>query len=299
MPRFPVTALRSVELGTPDLDGFREILSRRLGPCARRARAPASSICAQPAAIITSSRSTKASSRTRRGDLSRREPGRSCCPSPPARLPKAPQLLRGPAPNEAPDGGVAMTVRAPEGGVLRFVHGDIRHAPEPQQRRPARAARPRQSQQHRCRSLRRVLREGARLSPHRPFEGDGVRPLQQRPPCGRDRRRRGQRPQPRRLPDAEPGGGDARLGADDRCRLSDRLGRRPPRPRRQRVRLFHRSGRHRDRIHRRGAAGRRQLCRARAGSLGLAARPHRSMGHRAAKGRARQGGAIVGSLRRA
>ena len=37
-------------------------------------------------------------------------------------------LLSGPVQNPEPDGGTVMTVRAPNGGVLRFVHGDVRHA---------------------------------------------------------------------------------------------------------------------------------------------------------------------------
>ena len=71
--------------------------------------------------------------------------------------------------------------------------------------------------------------------------------------------------------------------------LSHRLGRRSPWAGRQRLRLFHRPDRCRDRIHRRGPAGRRQLPRARPGRVGLAARPHGPVGHRAAEGRSRQG----------
>ena len=62
------------------------------------------------------------------------------------------------------------------------------------------------------------------------------------------------------------------FGPYDRRRISDRLGPRPPRPGRQRVRLLHRSRRHRHRIHRRSIAGGRQLCGARAVAMGLATR---------------------------
>ena len=47
----------------------------------------------------------------------------------------------------------------------------------------------------------------------------------------------------------------------------------------------------RHRIHRRSAAGRRQLCGARPVGMGLAARPDGSLGHRSSQGRSRQGGA--------
>ena len=53
--------------------------------------------------------------------------------------------------------------------------------------------------------------------------------------------------------------GDARRRPHARRRLSDRMGRRPPRRGQQRVRLFRRAGGISDRIHRRGDADRRQL----------------------------------------
>jgi catechol 2,3-dioxygenase len=50
-------------------------------------------------------------------------------------------LLSGPVLNPAPDGGTVMTIRAPGGGVLRFVHQDIRHsAPLSSANRPTRLA---------------------------------------------------------------------------------------------------------------------------------------------------------------
>jgi catechol-2,3-dioxygenase len=50
-------------------------------------------------------------------------------------------LLSGPALNPAPDGGTLMTIRAPDGGVLRFVHGDLQHADAlPGANRPTRLA---------------------------------------------------------------------------------------------------------------------------------------------------------------
>jgi catechol 2,3-dioxygenase len=49
-------------------------------------------------------------------------------------------LLSSPTQNQEPDGGTVMAIRAPGGGVLRFVCGDIRHAPLPSANRPARLA---------------------------------------------------------------------------------------------------------------------------------------------------------------
>lgn len=50
-------------------------------------------------------------------------------------------LLNGPVHNSGPDGGTAMTIRAPGGGVLRFVHQDTRHAAcLPSANRPTRLA---------------------------------------------------------------------------------------------------------------------------------------------------------------
>jgi catechol 2,3-dioxygenase len=38
------------------------------------------------------------------------------------------QVISPPGSNDAPDGGTVMTVRGPERGILRFVHGDLGHA---------------------------------------------------------------------------------------------------------------------------------------------------------------------------
>lgn len=50
-------------------------------------------------------------------------------------------LLSGPVSNSGPDGGMVMKIRAPGGGVLCFVHGDVRHAEcLPSTNRPVRLA---------------------------------------------------------------------------------------------------------------------------------------------------------------
>ena len=57
-------------------------------------------------------------------------------------------LLGGPVKNSGPDGGTAMTIRAPGGGVLRFIHQDIRHAASRSVRKPTDEIGPRQSERH-------------------------------------------------------------------------------------------------------------------------------------------------------
>jgi catechol 2,3-dioxygenase len=49
-------------------------------------------------------------------------------------------LLTRPANNPAPEGGTVMSIRTPDGGVLRFVHGDMQHASLPSADRPVRLA---------------------------------------------------------------------------------------------------------------------------------------------------------------
>jgi catechol 2,3-dioxygenase len=131
MPRFPVTALRSVELGTPDLDGsvkfYRDVwglalVARVAGIVYLRATGSDHHVVA-----LYQSEQPELGAVTFR--VASPDDLVSIAASAVA---EGARLLHGPAPNDAPDGGVAMTVRAPEGGVLRFVHGDIRPASEPQ-----------------------------------------------------------------------------------------------------------------------------------------------------------------------
>jgi catechol-2,3-dioxygenase len=50
-------------------------------------------------------------------------------------------LLGGPVTNSGPDGGTIMTIRPPSGGMLSFVHQDVRHAASlPSSNRPTRLA---------------------------------------------------------------------------------------------------------------------------------------------------------------
>ena len=63
-------------------------------------------------------------------------------------------LLNGPVTNSGPDGGAIMAIRAPGGGVLRFIHGDMRLAVSlPSTNRPMRLAHVRQCTQSVARAL--------------------------------------------------------------------------------------------------------------------------------------------------
>jgi catechol 2,3-dioxygenase len=48
------------------------------------------------------------------------------------------RVLAGPQPLDEPGGGVALTIADPQGRILRFVHGDERHADNPQRDAPSR-----------------------------------------------------------------------------------------------------------------------------------------------------------------
>ena len=65
--------------------------------------------------------------------------------------------LHGPVQNPEPDGGTVMAIRAPGGGVLRFVHQDMPARRIASIRKPADATGPRQSERNRCRWRGRVL----------------------------------------------------------------------------------------------------------------------------------------------
>ncbi|MBC9881776.1 glyoxalase [Bradyrhizobium sp. INPA01-394B] len=140
MARFPVVALRSVDLGTPDLDrsvrfycdvwGL-SLVTRAAGVAYLRATGSDHHVLA-----LYQSELPELGAVTFRvasvGDLASVAAGA---------VAEGAELIRGPTPNDAPDGGVMMAIRAPEGGILRFVHGDITQVPEPPQGdRPERLA---------------------------------------------------------------------------------------------------------------------------------------------------------------
>jgi catechol 2,3-dioxygenase len=140
MPRFPVTALRSVDLGTPDLDRSVKFYGDVWGlePVARAAGAVylrASGSDHHVVALHPSERPELRAVTFRVAD-----PSDFATIAANAAAEGA-TLISPPKPNEAPDGGTVMALRGPEGGLLRFVHGDLRHAPKSSQGdRPERLA---------------------------------------------------------------------------------------------------------------------------------------------------------------
>jgi catechol 2,3-dioxygenase len=126
MTHFPITALRSVDLDTPDLQqslqfytsvwGL-ELVTQHEGVAYLRASGADHHVIAlrqadHPALRAITFRlhsdaefETIAASSQKHGAT----------------------LLSGPAPSATPDGGTVMSIRNPNGGVLRLVHGDLQH----------------------------------------------------------------------------------------------------------------------------------------------------------------------------
>jgi catechol 2,3-dioxygenase len=126
MSRFPVAEIRSVELGTPDLaksEAFYtdvwglKVQNRAGGVVYLRAGGPdhhVLSLKAHPAPeVLSVSFRVAAPDDLRQLSISVQEHGGT--------------VLRAVEPNSAPDGGMAVTLRTPEGYILRLVSGDIRH----------------------------------------------------------------------------------------------------------------------------------------------------------------------------
>jgi catechol-2,3-dioxygenase len=126
MARFPVTALRSVELGTPDLSlseqfytsvwGL-EVAARTDGTVYLRATGTDHHVLA-----LTQSEVPQIHSVTFRtgsaDDLALIAQAVSA---------HGAQVLSEVSPNTGPDGGLSLTIRELQGGILRFVHGDRKH----------------------------------------------------------------------------------------------------------------------------------------------------------------------------
>ena len=138
--RFPITALRSVDLGTPDIDRSEQfyvavwglgVVARHNGVVYLRAdggdhHVVALHASARPELRAVTFRVASTDDFAAVADNVVAQGGRIISPV---------------AANEAPDGGSVMTVRGPEGGVLRFVHGDAAHAAKyPRADRPQRLA---------------------------------------------------------------------------------------------------------------------------------------------------------------
>lgn len=139
MPRFPVTALRSVDLGTPDIDVSAKFYCDVWG--LERVAEVAGVVYLRAGGsdhhVVALHRSATTELRSVTFRVASSDDFESIAAN--ARAEGA-QLLSAPAVNDAPDGGTMMVLRGPEGGVLRFVHGDVTHAPKASGDRPERLA---------------------------------------------------------------------------------------------------------------------------------------------------------------
>jgi catechol 2,3-dioxygenase len=140
MTHFPVTALRSVDLETPDV-GLSEqfytlvwgldLVTRHEGVTYLRA----SGVDHHVVALRQGDRPALGAVTFRLHSDAEFELITAASQYPGA------TLLSGPVKNPGPDGGTTMTIRAPGGAVLRFVHQDMRHAAcVPATNRPIRLA---------------------------------------------------------------------------------------------------------------------------------------------------------------
>jgi catechol 2,3-dioxygenase-like lactoylglutathione lyase family enzyme len=130
LSRFPVSALRSVDLGTPDLDRSEqfyvdvwglEIVTRHNGMTYLRADG-------SDHHVVALHRSMRPELRAVTFRISSPD---DFAPIAQNIVAQGGQVISPAGPNEAPDGGTVMTVQGPEGGILRFVHGDCVHAVRP------------------------------------------------------------------------------------------------------------------------------------------------------------------------
>jgi catechol-2,3-dioxygenase len=139
MTRFPISALRSVDLGTPDIARSErfyvevwglEVAARHNGVVYLRAGGGDHH-------VVALHRSARPELRAVTFRLASRDDFGAVAANVEA---QGGRVLSPAAPNDAPDGGTIMTVRGPQGGLLRFIHGDVRHAEQPVGDRPQRLA---------------------------------------------------------------------------------------------------------------------------------------------------------------
>lgn len=130
MSRFPVSALRSVDLGTPDIGQSErfyvgvwglEVVARHDGVTYLRADG-------HDHHVVALHRSVRAELRAVTFRLAS---SNEFAPIAQNIIAQGGQVISHAGPNDAPDGGIVMTVRGPEGGILRFVHGDFAHTTRP------------------------------------------------------------------------------------------------------------------------------------------------------------------------
>ena len=129
MTRFPVSALRSVDLGTPDIARSEqfyvtvwglEVVARDHGVVYLRAGG-------RDHHVVALHQSARPELRAVTFRVASRDDFATVAANVAA---QGGQVLSPAAANQAPDGGTIMNVRSPQGGLLRFVHGDIVHAEE-------------------------------------------------------------------------------------------------------------------------------------------------------------------------
>ena len=130
MPRFPVTALRSVDLGTPNTELSERFYCETWGlePVARAdgvVYLRATGADHHVVALYQAERPELRAVTFRTASADDFDAIASDA------IAQGATLISAPKRNEAPDGGVVMSLRGPEGGVLRFVHDDFRHEPTP------------------------------------------------------------------------------------------------------------------------------------------------------------------------
>jgi len=126
MTRFPVMALRSVDIGTPDLARSEhfytaiwglDLAARHQDVVYLRATGTDHHVLAlhkadKPEILSVTFRVASADDLMKIADAVGHHGA---------------QVLSGPTPNDGPDGGTVLTIREPQGGILRFVHGDRCH----------------------------------------------------------------------------------------------------------------------------------------------------------------------------
>jgi catechol 2,3-dioxygenase-like lactoylglutathione lyase family enzyme len=127
MTRFPVIALRSVDLDTTDLERSEkfyvdvwglEVVARSAGRAYLRATGSDHHVLALHAAdrVALKSVTFRCNEAADLDNLASAAQAAEC------------EILSPPAPSNEPAGGTMLVLREPQGGVLRFVHGDLVHA---------------------------------------------------------------------------------------------------------------------------------------------------------------------------
>jgi catechol 2,3-dioxygenase len=127
MTRFPVIVLRSVDLDTTDLARSEqfyvdvwglEVVERMTDRVYLRATGADHHVLAlhEAAGVALKSVTFRCNEAADLGTISQTAQAHGC------------KILRAPSPSDEPGGGTMLVLREQQGGVLRFVHGDLMHA---------------------------------------------------------------------------------------------------------------------------------------------------------------------------